>query len=121
MKLWNWLQSYFGVFPIPSRHILTYESIAQYWNDLTRDQQKQCKIYVYRIRKPTSPDDRANLWKVTNSDGAYLPAQWMIRDQLGRPGEIDDPYTIRIEREYETQPGVTVKEEVCIANFTMTM
>jgi hypothetical protein len=33
--------------------------------------------------------------------------------------EPHDPFTIRIDREWERMPGIKVKEEVCIANFEL--
>ena len=127
-------------FPKPKRHIMTYEEITQYWNRLPERWKQQCIVRVIRIRKPDE-SGKPNIWKIRYGmhfppdlittyrigekaglpSQAELPSQDEILQRLGRPGEIADPYTVRIDREWEPMPGVTAKEEVCIANFTLTL
>jgi hypothetical protein len=132
MKFWNWILTKLGKrFPLPPRHILTYEEISRYWMSMSECWQRQCLITVLRIRKPVKGDERPNIWVVPP---LFSPTQWWpsrvdILGKLGRPEPnkdlIDpnnrerDPFTIRIDREWERQPGIKVKEEVCIANFEL--
>jgi len=111
MKLWNWFLTLIGKrFPLPPRHILTYEEIQKYWDSLSPSWQKQCKVIVLRIRKPRM--------------GALSMLQWKgipTFDQILMEFTVEpnDPFTIRIDREWEKLPGIKVKEEVCIANFEL--
>ena len=106
-------------FPKPDKTVMTLEEITQYWRSLNWKWQNQCQIFVYRIRKPTTPESRMMWHFPTGFDD--FPTAELILQVLGVPGEIDDPYTVRIIREWETQPGISKKEEICIANFTLTM
>lgn len=115
--LWNWILTKLGKrFPLPPRHILTYEEMWIYWGMLG-SWQRQCSIIVLRIRKPDTELQAAmkssNIWKPT-----IFPTKADILDYLGAR-EPHDPFTIRIDREWERQPGIKVKEEVCIANFEL--
>lgn len=124
-------------FPKPSKAIMTLEELARYWNSLSPRWQKQCKVYVYRIRKSAVQvkdrmveiDGKPNFWQpVMDPENfgirpctAFVPSATQIGAYLGRRGESKDPYTVRIVREWETQPGMNKKEEICIANFELTL
>jgi hypothetical protein len=129
-----WKRWFSRDFPKPDKTIMNLEEITQYWRSLPAPWQSECTIWVYRVRKPVEGDSQPNIWKpwaepipdglprlAMFAEGAFMPGAPFILKQLGRPGEIDDPYTIRIIREWEPSPGVSKKEEVCIANFTLTV
>ena len=120
-------------FPRPPAHILTYEQIAEYWKRMHPKFQKECSVIVLRIRKPVAGDAKPNVWKPFAPpipdgvprlpfmlDGVpFIPGKEFILRELGRPEELNDPYTIRIDREWQVQPGMKKHEEVCIANFEL--
>jgi hypothetical protein len=160
MTLWNWLLTKLGKrFPLPPRHILTYEEIKKYWAHLPTRWRQQCCLIVMRIRKPER--GRQNIWRPhdPSSDPQRLQF-WSARGTIGTPFTLDyfptiseiravfgyadgsqgdrstptdigtwiaaktsdespDPFTIRIDREWEVQPGIKKKEELCIANFEL--
>jgi hypothetical protein len=50
-------------------------------------------------------------------DPVTVPSLDEIRSEFQY--EPNDPFTIRIDREWEVQPGIKQKKEVCIANFEL--
>jgi hypothetical protein len=120
MNLWNWFLTLIGKrFPLPPRHILTYEEIRKYWESLDDRWRVDCEIIVLRIRK-ASADDPRTIWRVPRllAPATWFPTLGDVQQKLGH-GESNDPFTIRIDREWEVQPGIKKKEEVCIANFEL--
>ena len=113
MNLWNWFLTKLGKrFPLPPRHILTYEEIRKYWDGLSPTWQRQCRVFVLRIRKA-----RMGAMTMWCPDPVAIPQLDDIRSEFCY--EPNDPFTIRIDREWEKLPGIKVKEEVCIANFEL--
>jgi hypothetical protein len=120
MRLWNWLLTKLGKrFPLPPRHILTYEEIKKYWDSMSPRWQRQCSVIVLRIRKPIPNDQRPAIWRPGSPDNTWVPTKTEVLGMLGRNNEVNNPFTIRIDREWERLPGIKVKEEVCIANFEL--
>ena len=120
MKLFNSIARFFSRdFPKPDKTVMTLEEITQYWMSLDLKWQWQCEVIIYRIRKPN--DEKPNMWRIPRffSPTVWMPSENEILQKLGVPGEINDPYTVRIIREWEIQPGISKKEEICIANFTL--
>lgn len=120
MKSWNWFLTLIGKrFPLPPRHILTYEEMRKYWAGLDDRWRADCTILVLRIRRTTA-DDARNIWRIPKllSPATWFPTLGDIQQKLGH-AEPNDPFTIRIDREWEVQPGIKKKEEVCIANFEL--
>ncbi len=120
MKPWNWFLTLIGKrFPLPPRHILTYEEMRKYWESLDDRWRIECTIIVLRIRR-TAADDPRTMWKIPRilAPASWFPAISDIQQKLGHD-ELNDPFTIRIDREWERHPGIKVKEEVCIANFEL--
>ena len=121
MKLWNWFLALIGQrFPLPPRHILTYEEMRDYWNSLDDQWRLECTIIVLRIRRTGGEENTLNIWRIPRilAPSSWFPVLSDIRQKLG-PIEPADPFTIRIDREWERLPGIKVKEEVCIANFEL--
>lgn len=110
-------------FPVPRtwyfkrQHTITYEKLARYWNKLDTRWRQECEVIVLRIRKVQPGDDRSNVWKPVLAFDTPMPTPQQIALKLSRPDEVNDPYTIRINRTWEPQPGVERKEEICVAHF----
>jgi len=116
MKLWNWFLTLIGKrFPLPPRHILTYEEMRKYWESLGERRQRQCTLVVLRIRKVPMRGFPNIVRRVGPS---MLPSSVEMLSVFGIQ-EHGEPFTIRIDREWEPVPGMKKKEEVCIANFEL--
>ena len=114
MNLWNWFLTLIGKrFPLPPRHILTYEEIRRYWVSISPIWRRGLRVRVLRIRKPLHMG-AMTIWE---PDPVTMPNLDEIRSEFQY--EDGDPFTIRIDREWEVQPGIKKKEEVCIANFEL--
>lgn len=125
MRIWTmlatWLRtvieccSFRRKFPRPPAHILTYDQIAQYWERMNPRWQRECTIIVLRIRRTSS--GAPHIWKL--DDMPHLAAIRSFFEVHFDPTDEQDPFTIRIDRTYQLQPGMRKHEEICIANFEL--
>jgi hypothetical protein len=126
MRVWTMLKTWLRTvtecrgFPAPPAHILTYDQIVKYWLRMDPKWQKECIITVLRIRRQVKGDRKPHIWRPIDLVRTIeaMPTQNDIRRVLGYVG-TPDPYTIRIDREWEVSPGMKKKEEICIANFEL--